>query len=205
MLFLDLYSSSPLPWQDGVFLLPGCCDPFNDKALRAGRGAALRLPIAVGGWDDLRQLARDRSLRLLAADPDKPCQPDVLAGLDSISITTPGPEGRSQAGAVTRTNLSGHASTSRSEGASEIPKRRCAQGTSQEDAGKGDEIDGAMNWSAREPFRGTCVVLGSEGQGLSDVALQACEPVSIPMPGDMESLNVAVAGGILLYALRKQC
>ena len=29
---------------DGVFLLPGCADPFNDKTLRASRGAGWRVP-----------------------------------------------------------------------------------------------------------------------------------------------------------------
>ena len=33
-------------------------------------------------------------------------------------------------------------------------------------------------------------------------ALQACTPVSLPMPGDMESLNVGIAGGLLMYLLK---
>ena len=49
-----------------------------------------------------------------------------------------------------------------------------------------------------------CLVLGSEGQGLSETALRACRPVAIPMPGEMESLNVGVAGGILMYLMRKE-
>jgi TrmH family RNA methyltransferase len=28
--------------------------------------------------------------------------------------------------------------------------------------------------------------------------------VAIPMPGEMESLNVGVAGGILMYLMRKE-
>ena len=51
---------------------------------------------------------------------------------------------------------------------------------------------------------GVCLVLGSEGQGLSETALRACRPVAIPMPGEMESLNVGVAGGILMYLMRKE-
>ena len=51
--------------------------------------------------------------------------------------------------------------------------------------------------------KGLCLVLGSEGQGLSDTALRTCEPVAIPMPGQMESLNVGVAGGVLLYLMRR--
>ncbi|XWS41671.1 hypothetical protein CRYUN_Cryun17cG0102400 [Craigia yunnanensis] len=34
--------------QGGIFLLPGCCDPFNEKALRASRGASFQLPIVSG-------------------------------------------------------------------------------------------------------------------------------------------------------------
>lgn len=48
-----------------------------------------------------------------------------------------------------------------------------------------------------------CLVLGSEGQGLSATALDVCSSISVPMDGDMESLNVAVAGGILMFALTR--
>ncbi|PNG99278.1 putative tRNA/rRNA methyltransferase YsgA, partial [Tetrabaena socialis] len=41
----------------GLCLLPGCCDPFNDKAVRASRGAVLRLPIAYGSLDELAAAA----------------------------------------------------------------------------------------------------------------------------------------------------
>ena len=47
-----------------------------------------------------------------------------------------------------------------------------------------------------------CFILGSEGSGLSEESLQACELVSIPMSGKFESLNVSVAGGIFLYMLQ---
>ena len=47
-----------------------------------------------------------------------------------------------------------------------------------------------------------CLVLGTEGQGLSDDALRACKPVAIPMSGEMESLNVGIAGGVLMYLMQ---
>ncbi|MCI28240.1 tRNA/rRNA methyltransferase SpoU family protein, partial [Trifolium medium] len=47
-----------------------------------------------------------------------------------------------------------------------------------------------------------CLVLGSEGSGISEKSLQACELVSIAMTGEYESLNVSVAGGIFLYMLQ---
>ncbi len=48
---------------------------------------------------------------------------------------------------------------------------------------------------------GIALILGSEGQGLSDATLASCRRVSIPMHG-MESLNVASAGSILMWAVR---
>lgn len=47
-----------------------------------------------------------------------------------------------------------------------------------------------------------CLVLGSEGSGLSEKSVQACELVSIAMAGEYESVNVSVAGGIFLYMLQ---
>lgn len=45
------------------------------------------------------------------------------------------------------------------------------------------------------------LVLGAEGPGLSGESRLTCRPVSVPMGGKMESLNVAAAGSILMYAL----
>ncbi len=48
---------------------------------------------------------------------------------------------------------------------------------------------------------GVALVLGNEARGLSpDVAEQVGEWVRLPMVGKAESLNVAIAGGILMYA-----
>ena len=50
---------------------------------------------------------------------------------------------------------------------------------------------------------GVCVVIGSEGLGLSDAAIAACSAaVRIPMTDRVESLNAGVAGSILLWHFR---
>lgn len=49
-----------------------------------------------------------------------------------------------------------------------------------------------------------CLVLGSEGSGLSEKSWQVCKLLSIPMAGGFESLNVSVAGGIFLYMLQAE-
>ncbi|MDO4223918.1 MAG: RNA methyltransferase, partial [Acinetobacter sp.] len=47
-------------------------------------------------------------------------------------------------------------------------------------------------------------ILGNEGQGVSDFALQHAQSVTIPQPGGQESLNVAVAGSICLFEMVRQ-
>ncbi|HKV33600.1 MAG TPA: RNA methyltransferase [Pyrinomonadaceae bacterium] len=53
--------------------------------------------------------------------------------------------------------------------------------------------------------RTSALLLGPESTGLSDDELQATDQtVSIPMQGEVESLNVSVAAGILLYEAARQ-
>jgi len=50
-----------------------------------------------------------------------------------------------------------------------------------------------------------CLVFGAEGPGLTPAVLAACDdPVEIPMPSHMNSLNVAVATGVFLYEATRQ-
>lgn len=54
--------------------------------------------------------------------------------------------------------------------------------------------------------RSTALVIGSEGQGVSAAVSQiASYRVSLPMRGRAESLNAAVAAGILMYGLMERC
>ena len=49
------------------------------------------------------------------------------------------------------------------------------------------------------------VVVGSEGKGLSRLVRQNCDAVlSIPMAGPAESLNAAVAAGVVLAEVARQ-
>ena len=57
--------------------------------------------------------------------------------------------------------------------------------------------------STEKPERGVILVLGNESHGVSKEVLKQCEKIKITMRGPMESLNVAIAGGILLHNLMK--
>lgn len=125
-----LRTALALGWE-GAFILEESCDPYNEKALRAARGATFRLPLAFGTWKDLANIVENNLLTPLVGD---------LHGekINDISIS-----------------------------------------------------------------HGVLLVLGNEARGVSEHAKNLCKPITISMPGDMESLNVAVAGGIMMYELKK--
>jgi TrmH family RNA methyltransferase len=50
-----------------------------------------------------------------------------------------------------------------------------------------------------------CLVFGSEGDGISPAVLAACdEAVAIPMPPEVDSLNVGAAAAVFLYEAARQ-
>jgi TrmH family RNA methyltransferase len=114
---------------EGIFLLEGCCDPYNDKSLRSARGATFRIPIASGHWEQLDKIISENKLTPYVAD---------LHG----------------------TLLS--------------------------------KVDGA---------EAPALILGNEARGVSHDARKRAQAITIPMIGNVESLNVAVAGGIIMNAL----
>ena len=63
----------------------------------------------------------------------------------------------------------------------------------------GDKID-EMAFAPK-----TAIVMGSEGSGIARLLFEECDKiVSIPTCGKIDSLNVSVAAGILLYERRRQ-
>ncbi len=69
----------------------------------------------------------------------------------------------------------------------------------------GTDIKDGKGVEAFDPSGKICLLIGSEAQGLDRKLLKLCdEIVHIPTLGKAESLNVAVAGGILLYEMTKK-
>jgi 23S rRNA (guanosine2251-2'-O)-methyltransferase len=49
------------------------------------------------------------------------------------------------------------------------------------------------------------VVLGNEGSGVSELVKKHCDlTAAIPMKGEIDSLNVSVAAGVLTYEILRQ-
>ena len=56
-----------LGWE-AVFITKTSTDPFNDKAIRAAKGASFRLPVQVGTREELEALIQRNQMRAIVAD-----------------------------------------------------------------------------------------------------------------------------------------
>lgn len=64
---------------------------------------------------------------------------------------------------------------------------------------------GTQTYDALDYNMDCAVVLGAEGKGVHDLVARKCDfLVSIPMLGKVSSLNVSVAGGVVLYEIVRQ-
>lgn len=60
-------------------------------------------------------------------------------------------------------------------------------------------------WCTASFTGGTALVVGAEGTGLSRLVRETCDQIlSLPMLGQINSLNASVAGGILMYEMARQ-
>jgi len=115
-----------LGW-DAVVFTPGTVDPFNDKALRASKGAPFFLPFCT-------------------KTPE-----EIVGSFDNVYVA---------------------------------------------------DLDGTPLHEV-QPTTPLALVLSSEARGLSSWAEKLGNKIQIPMHHGVDSLNVAVSGGILLYCLGK--
>lgn len=119
-----------LGW-DGAYLTEGSCDPFNDKALRAAKGATFHLPLEKGEVGEIVKRIKNGAVAYAA-------------------------------------DLHGE----------------------------------VLTVAEKEKEEALILILGNESHGVSKTLVDASKRLLIPMKGEMESLNVAAAGAILLWSLR---
>ena len=69
----------------------------------------------------------------------------------------------------------------------------------------GTSIDAKMNYTKWDYKQKTAIVVGSEAKGISRLTAEKCDVlVNIPMCGKIESLNVSVAAGVVLFEALRQ-
>jgi 23S rRNA (guanosine2251-2'-O)-methyltransferase len=65
----------------------------------------------------------------------------------------------------------------------------------------GLDMDG-VSYRGQDFDGGVCLVIGAEGSGLSRIVRESCDfLVSIPMRGQMESLNASAAAAVVLFEI----
>jgi len=68
----------------------------------------------------------------------------------------------------------------------------------------GADMEGEPAW-AKDLLGRTAIILGSEGAGISRLLRENCDAmIAIPTLGRIDSLNVSVAAGVLLYEVKRQ-
>lgn len=66
-------------------------------------------------------------------------------------------------------------------------------------------LQASVNYHTQDYTNPTAIVVGTEATGLSDKWLQhATQNIVIPMQGDIDSMNVSVAAGILIFEAKRQ-
>lgn len=63
---------------------------------------------------------------------------------------------------------------------------------------------GGIEYFSADLFSGCAIILGNEGSGVCESRWQFLPAIHIPMAGGVESLNVAVAGAILMFEAHRQ-
>ena len=84
---------------DGVFLLPGCAEPYGPKTVRSTMGACFRLPVWETGLDKLQELLRTAGLPLYATALRDDTADLRTVGLERAAVVI-GSEGRGVSQAV---------------------------------------------------------------------------------------------------------
>jgi RNA methyltransferase, TrmH family len=66
-------------------------------------------------------------------------------------------------------------------------------------------LQASVNYDTQDFTKSTAIVVGTEDTGLSDEWLQnATQNIIIPMQGEIDSMNVSVAAGILIFEAKRQ-
>lgn len=68
----------------------------------------------------------------------------------------------------------------------------------------GGALDNSDSYDAVDYTKRVGIVIGNEGNGITGSTLDMISRIHIPMEGSIESLNAAMAGGIIMYEINRQ-
>ena len=69
----------------------------------------------------------------------------------------------------------------------------------------GTDMEDSVNYTDVKYDRKTCIIIGSEGNGISRLVREKCDfIIRIPMKGKINSLNASVAAAITIYEVVRQ-
>lgn len=219
---------------DKLYILDGCQDgPIRTILREAKKQDTIVQFVTKERLEQLSTTGRHQGVLAQAAAYEYASVEDILAkaeekGEQPFVILLDGIEDPHNLGAILRTaNLSGAHGViipkRRAVGLTPVVARTSCGAINYTPVAKVTNLKNTMNDLKKKGFWFVCadmdgtmmydldltgpigLVIGSEGEGVSRMVKESCDMVaSIPMKGDIDSLNASVAAGILAYEIVRQ-
>ena len=219
---------------DKLFVLDGCQDgPVKTITREARKQHTIISYVSKERLDQLSETHHHQGVIAIAAAYDYASVDDILAkarekGEAPFIFLLDGIEDPHNLGAIIRTaNLAGAHGViipkHRAVGLTATVARTCAGALNFTPVAKVTNLGAAMDELKKEGLWFVCadmkgevmyrqnltgpigLVIGNEGEGVSRLVREKCDfTASIPMKGDIDSLNASVAAGVLAYEIVRQ-
>ncbi|MCD8300125.1 MAG: 23S rRNA (guanosine(2251)-2'-O)-methyltransferase RlmB [Clostridiales bacterium] len=219
---------------DKVFVLDGCKDgPINTIVREAKKHGSILSFVSKERMDQLSETGKHQGVIAIAAAYSYATVEDIMSrakerGEDPFIIIPDGIEDPHNLGAIIRTaNLAGAHGViipkRRAVGLTAVVAKASAGAINYTPVAKVTNLVSTMKelkeqglWFVCADMEGDSMycqnltgpiglVIGSEGEGVSKLVKETCDfTASIPMHGDIDSLNASVAAGVLAYEIVRQ-
>jgi TrmH family RNA methyltransferase len=168
---------------DRVFVTPDAVNQWNPKVVRAAAGSSFHVPVERLPIEEIAQHLHGEGIRIFAAVAGFACGPEF--GQPVMSARHGVLTGRTE-NALAKPGFGSH---------SPFANRILAPD-------EGTPYDASLSYDT--DFVQPCAILiGNEGAGLSQKARSLADE-QVMIPCNVESLNAAVAGSVLMYAMMSQ-
>ena len=204
-----IFRSAAALGMDGILLSPDCCDPLYRRAIRVSMGTVFQIPWTYFSKGDAMQAdAERRASQGRRADAERGASQDRRA--DAEQGTSQGRRADAERGASQSEDFEDV------QVAAKEPAQNNPRGLTWPDPGirylkeqgfvvtamalRNDTI--GINDPRLKGAPKLAIILGSEGDGLEERTIQACDyTVKIPMYHGVDSLNVAAASAVAFWEL----